>query len=113
MPKIPTQVSFRNMDKPLGMEERIIEKVEALERFHPRITGCRVMVERRHHNHWKGDHFHVSINLTIPGAELVANREPAQNGAHEELPVAVHDAFDEIRRQLETHIGRQRAIAAN
>lgn len=112
MSKIPTQVSFRNMDKPMGVEEQVLEKVEALNRFHPNIMGCRVMIERRHHRHWKGDHFHVSINLAVPGAELVVNREPAKSGAHEELAVAVHDAFDEMRRQIESHTGRQRAAAA-
>lgn len=112
MSQIPTQVSFRNMDTPMGVEEKILEKVAALERFHPRITGCRVMIERRHHRHWKGDLFHVSIHLTVPGAELVVNREPAQQGSHEELAVAIHDAFDEMRRQIDNHLGRQRAIVA-
>jgi len=93
------------------VEERVIEKVDALRRFHPHITACRVMIERRHHSHWKGDHFHVGINLSVPGAELVVTREPAQNGAHEELAVAIHDAFDQMRSQIETHLGRQRAAA--
>jgi cold shock CspA family protein/ribosome-associated translation inhibitor RaiA len=108
MTQIPLQVSFRNMDAPMGVEDKIREKVEALERFYPRITGCRVVVERRHHRHRTGDLFHVRIDVTVPGAQLMVNREPPEHHAHEEVLVALHDAFDEIRRQLQDQVRKAR-----
>ena len=108
MPQIPTQVSFRNMDKPMGVEERVLENVEALGRFHANITGCRVMIERRNHRHRTGDFFQVRIDVTVPGAELVVNHEPAQDRADEALTVTVRAAFDEIRRRIEDHVRRAR-----
>jgi cold shock CspA family protein len=52
--------------------------------------------------------YHVRIDLTVPGAELVASREPHDNHAHEDVYVAIRDAFDAMRRQLEAHARRQR-----
>jgi cold shock CspA family protein/ribosome-associated translation inhibitor RaiA len=104
MTQIPVQVSFRNMDQPMGVEDRVLDNVAALERFFPRITGCKVIVERRHHRHHTGDLFHIRIDLILPGAELVVRREPAEHHAHEDLAVALHDAFDEIKRQLQDYV---------
>src|SRR4030067_658036 len=41
--------------------------------------------------------------MPVPGSELVVKREP-----HEDLYVAIRDAFDAARRQLEEHVRRQR-----
>ncbi len=109
MMQSPVQVSFRHMDAPLGVEERIREKAEALERFFPRITACRVVIERRHHRHRKGDLFHLRIDLALPGGELVVNREPPEHHAHEDILAVIRDAFDEARRQLEDYVRQARA----
>lgn len=106
--QIPLQVSFRNMHTSSTAEEKIREKALALERYYPRITGCRVVVERRHHRHRKGDLFHIRIALTVPGSELVVARAPAEHHAHEDLLVAIHDAFDKVRRQLEDQVREAR-----
>jgi hypothetical protein len=36
----------------------------------------------------------------VPGREIVVGREPA-NHAHDDMNVAIRDAFDAARRQLE------------
>ncbi|MDA8231339.1 MAG: HPF/RaiA family ribosome-associated protein [Magnetospirillum sp.] len=107
--QIAPQITFRNMSPPMGAEDRIREKIAELERFFPRIMGCRVMVERLHHRHRKGDVFHVRLDVTVPGGELVVSRDPAEHHAHEDVQVAIHDAFDEARRRLEDHARRARA----
>jgi len=108
MTQIPTQISFRNMDKPMGIEEWVQESVVALERLHSRITGCRIMIERRHHSHRKGDHFQVRIDLTLPGAELVVNHEAVQGHGREALNSTVRGAFKDIHDQLDDHVRRLR-----
>lgn len=106
---IPVHISFRNMDPPLGAEERIRDRAAALTRFFPRVTACRVVVERRHHRRRKGDLFHLHVSVTVPGAELVVSREPGQDHTHEDLLASIRDAFDEVRRQLEDHARKVRA----
>lgn len=107
--QIPLQISFRNMAPSSEAEEKVRDRVMALDRFFPRIMGCRVVVERSHHRHRKGDLFHLRVDLTVPGAELVVARDPAGRHAHEDLGVAIRDAFDEARRQLEDHARKVRA----
>ena len=42
----------------------------------------------------------------MPGTELVVNRHPKDKHAHEDVYVAVRDAFDAARRQLEDYVRR-------
>jgi cold shock CspA family protein len=46
--------------------------------------------------------------MTVPGGELVVGREPDEHQAHEDVYVAVRDAFDEACRQLEAYVSRSR-----
>lgn len=106
--QLPLQITFRNMKSSESIEARIREQAERLDRFYDRIMGCRVVVEAHHRHHHKGNLYHVRIDLTVPGSELVVNREPAQHKAHKDLYVAIRDAFNAVQRQLEDYVRRQR-----
>jgi cold shock CspA family protein len=101
-------IAFRGMDAPIGIEESIRQHVERLEHFFNRITACSVMVELDHRHHRQGGLFHVRINLAVPGREIVVRREPSEHHAHEELPVAIRDAFDAVKRQLQDYVREMR-----
>ena len=101
--KLPLQITARNIDLPEAIKEEIREKVEKLDKFYGRIMRCRVVVEVPHRHHREGILFNVRIDMTVPGAELVVKREP-----NKELEVAVKDAFDAARRQLEDFARQQR-----
>jgi ribosomal subunit interface protein len=101
------QITFRNIDASPSVEEKVRERARELERFHDRILSCRVVIEapnRRRH----GDLYHVRIDLKVPGREIVVKRDPPEHHAHEDIHVAVRDAFDAVRRQLEDHVRRRR-----
>ena len=106
--QIPVQISYRGIDHSDAVEADLRERVGRLEQFHERITGCRVVVEAPHARHHKGKLYHVRIDLTVPGAEIVVGRDPALHHAHEDIYVAIRDAFDAARRQLEDHVRRAR-----
>ena len=106
--QIPVQIAFRGIDPSAAVEDRIHAEAAKLERYHERLTRCRVVVEKLHHRHHRGDLFHVRIDLTLPGAELVVNRDPGEHHAHEDLYVAIRDAFDAARRQVMDQARRQR-----
>jgi cold shock CspA family protein/ribosome-associated translation inhibitor RaiA len=103
--RLPLQISFRNMPHSEAVERAIVERAERLERFSDQIMGCRVVVETRHHRH-QGNLYHVRIDLTLPGHEIVVGREPALHHAFEDVYVAVRDAFDAARRRLEDYARR-------
>lgn len=106
--QIPVQVTFRHMEASPALEARIRERAAELERFHPNLTSCRVVVEQDHSHHHQGNLYHVHADLTLPGHELVAGRASPKHKAYEDAHVAVRDAFDSLRRQLEDLARRER-----
>jgi ribosome-associated translation inhibitor RaiA len=101
--QIPLQVTFRNLQHSPAVEAEVRAHAERLETFHDRILGCRVVIEERHKHHRQGNHFHVTVDVTVPGAELVASREPDAHHRYTDVQVAIRDAFDSMRRQLEDY----------
>lgn len=106
--KIPLEIVFRDFERSEAVETRVREKVEKLERFYGDIISCRVSIDWHHRRHNKGNLYHIRIDLRVPGAELVANREPHDQHAYEDIYVAIRDAFDAMQRQLEAHVRRRR-----
>ena len=102
--QIPTKISFRNFGHSDAVEQRIHEKVAKLEKFYDRIVGCSVVVEAPHRHQTKGKLFHIHIVLTLPKSELVVNRDSHEDHGHEDVYVAIRDAFEAARRQLKRHV---------
>lgn len=100
---MPLQIVFRYMDPSPALEARIRQRAEEFDQFFDRIIMCRVAVECQHRHHQQGKLFRVRIDLTVPGREIVVSRDTGANHAHEDAHVAVRDAFDAARRQLEDH----------
>lgn len=106
--KLPLQITFRDLPPSDALEAAIREKAQKLEQFHDRIMGCRVMIEAPHQHRSKGKLYHVRIDITVPGDELVVNRAPAKHHSHSDAYVAIRDAFEAARRQLENYAARRR-----
>jgi ribosome-associated translation inhibitor RaiA len=65
-------------------------------------------VEKPHRHHQKGTLYHVRINLTVPGKEIVVQRDPAEHQEHGDIHAAIRDAFDAAKRQLEDYARERR-----
>lgn len=104
----PLQITFRNMEPSAAVEARVRDRVEKLDRYYDRIMGCHVVVESPHRHHHQGKVFHVRIDLTVPRGEIVVKREAEDGHAHEDVFVAVRDAFDAMQRQLQDYARQQR-----
>jgi ribosome-associated translation inhibitor RaiA len=102
------QITFRHMDPSTAIEARVREHAQRLERFYDRITSCRVVIEAPHRHHNKGNLYHVGIELIVPDEKLVISRDREQHHAHEDPYVAIRDAFDAMRRRLESYAMRRR-----
>jgi ribosomal subunit interface protein len=96
MMQIPLQITVRDMDRSAALDTAIEDHAAKLEQFHSRITRCRVTVEQLRRHHQQGRHFAVKIELRLPGREIVATRDH-----DEDVYIAMRDAFDSARRQLE------------
>lgn len=103
----PVQITFRGMEKSSALEEDIHAWIQKLEQVERRITACHVVVEAPHRHHAQGRLFHVRIDLHVPGKEIVVGRDPGKDPAHEDVYVAVRDAFRAARRRLSSEHARQ------
>jgi cold shock CspA family protein len=127
MTLIPTQVTFRGLAHSSELESDIRERVSWLEKYYTGIARCRVFVEVPHRHRHDGRHFHIRIEVTVPGgAPIVVSHEPSLHGrvkdvedeahhkdteiesVHRYARVAVHEAFDAARRRLEDFAREQR-----
>jgi cold shock CspA family protein/ribosome-associated translation inhibitor RaiA len=129
---IPLRITFRNMAPSAAVEANIKERAAKLSAFYDGILDGHVIVEAPHRHHRKGKSYQVRIDLFVPGGELVVNREPkrlkpaklgapdeteramvehhepGRHAAHEDLYVAIRDAFAAAGRKLQDYARRRR-----
>ncbi len=106
--QIPLQITFRHMERSDALEAKIREKVKKLEQFAEHIMSCRVTIDLEHRHHHQGKLYGVKIDITLPETEIIADRHPDKRHAHEDVYVALRDAFNAARRQLEDYVRKQR-----
>ncbi|MDH3687915.1 MAG: HPF/RaiA family ribosome-associated protein [Gammaproteobacteria bacterium] len=106
--KLPLQITWRRLQQSDAIEAAIRKRAEQLSNFYDHIMSCRVMVEAPHSHHRKGNLYHIRLDIGVPGGEIVVNRDPAAHGSHEDVYVAIRDAFDAAKRQLQDYARRQR-----
>lgn len=91
-----------------AVEAACWKEAEKLEQHYDRMTSCRVVIAESHRRHRKGNCFEVRIDITVPGAEFVVNREPARHQEDEDVYAAIREAFGTARRRLQDHARRAR-----
>lgn len=94
--QVPLQITIRNVQHSDALEALIRDKVVKLTEFHPRITSCRVTVEASARHRRQGHLFQVRIDVRVPQREIVATRD-----RDEDVYVALREAFDAAKRQLD------------
>ncbi|HUB47607.1 MAG TPA: HPF/RaiA family ribosome-associated protein [Acetobacteraceae bacterium] len=106
-------IAFRNMDASEAAEALVRQRVAELEQYAHRISACRVVLDCEHRQNQVGRLYRVHIDLTVPGGTVVVNRDPGRNHAHDDLQVAIRDAFETAERKIRavkaSHATRDRA----
>lgn len=100
--QVPLQITFRNLPHSGAIASRINQQFAKLQRYCDRIINCQVVVEIPHQHHFKGNSYHIRINLTLPGDKLVINRD-SSNNFNENAYIAIRDAFDAARRKIKQY----------
>lgn len=101
--ELPLSVTFRGMETSSAIEGDIGRQVEKLERRFGRIMSCRVVVEAPHRHKQKGRLYRVSVDLKVPGREIAATSVGPRDHGHEDMHVAIRDAFEAVKRRLQDH----------
>jgi ribosomal subunit interface protein len=102
--QIPLQITMQNMPRSEALETRIREDAAKLEQLVPRITSCRVAVEEVEKRTRQGREFNVRVEVRAPGHEQAISTLHR----HEDVYVAVRDAFDSARRQIQETVAARR-----
>ena len=123
--RLPVQITWRDMAPSKAVGTKIREEAAKLEDFYDRITSCRVTIEIPRRYQSGKYQFHVRIDLTAPGAEIVVDHEPTLysslqrlggeesakgqelSAPHKDVYVAIRDAFKIARRKLQEYSHRQ------
>ena len=121
-------ITFREVKRTAALETEIITRLRKLETYCHRIMGCRVLIELVQRHHEAGNRYHVRIDLTVPGEEIVVAHEAGLHASaqdvgaekitrmaesdpeHKHARVAIREAFDIARRQLQDYVRRQRGM---
>jgi len=101
--RLPLQITFRQMEPSAALEARARELAQRLDGFSSHIMSGHVIIEAPHHHQRQGKLYEVHVELTVPGGEIVASRQHSERHSHEDPYVALRDAFQAVRRQLENY----------
>lgn len=101
------QITFRGMEPSAAVETRARALLEKLQRFASDITTCHVTIHSPHQHHHQGQLYDVHIRIGMAGGEINIGREGSRNHAHEDVYVALRDAFDAAVRKLEDAVRRR------
>jgi ribosome-associated translation inhibitor RaiA len=101
--QLPLQITYRDLPHSEALDTRIREKAAKLEEFHHHIISCRVTVEEQQRHSLRGNQFCVRLDIKVPQHEIAITRDH-----HEDVYVALRDAFAAAYRKLEDTVRMQR-----
>lgn len=99
----PLQIAFKNVESSASLETLIRERVERLQRFHPHITGARVVVEVPHRSPESGKvPLGIAVEIDVPGRNtVIAKGEQERREVKGDQTAVVNRVFEAAERQLE------------
>lgn len=106
----PLQIVFQGLDTSETFKAQIEEKSKKLERFYHHIIDAQVIVSKDDDKpHVKGNQYHVTIEVNVPGKRLVVKKSPGRRFLGlDDLQPALNDAFRAMFRRLEEYGRKQR-----
>ena len=100
--RTPAEINFHGIEKSDAIEERVREKVSKLAKHFGGMTRCRVVLEAPHRSPQKPKVFQIKIEISLPRRRpIVVRHEREGSHAHEELPLAIRDAFEAALRRVD------------
>jgi ribosome-associated translation inhibitor RaiA/cold shock CspA family protein len=99
----PLRITYKGTESSPAFDALIRQRVDALERVHPRIIGCRVVVEIPHRSAESGKvPVGVTVEVEVPGHNMVVGKDAQErHAAKEDHTAPLNNAFDAVERQLD------------
>lgn len=100
----PLEIAWTDVEPSETLEQLIRDRAEKMERYFERIVWARVTLEVPHRSGSGGKlGYHVTLQVGVPGTELVVSHDPGEAQKLDDPYVAVRRAFDAMDKQLEAH----------
>jgi ribosome-associated translation inhibitor RaiA len=101
--QMPVQVAFRHLDASPAVEARARELAQELEHFSGSILRCRVAIDCPHKHQTHGRRFEVHLEISVPDKQITVSHAHPASDDHEDVYIALRDAFDVAKRQLQEY----------
>lgn len=100
--QVPLRIVVKNVPRPDEARALVREAAAVLERFHGRITSCRVAITNPENRHAKGGLYDVHVVLGLPArGDIVISRRAGDQPEREHLRVSLRKAFALARRRIQ------------
>jgi hypothetical protein len=125
--QIEPTITFRRIKTPAVLEADIYKRIAKLEALVPSIIGIHVLVDLADRHHRDGRRWRVRLEISVPGERIVvthdaslrpelrakgierARKQDEPDAGHKYAAVAVREAFEVARRQLQDTVRRHRS----
>ncbi|MBO0764706.1 MAG: HPF/RaiA family ribosome-associated protein [Hyphomicrobiaceae bacterium] len=100
--RTPLRITYKSTETSPAFDALIHERADRLERLHPRITGCRVVVEVPYRKSGTGKvALAVDVEVDVPSRNTVVGKDvEARREKKEDHTITINRAFDAVERQL-------------
>ena len=98
----PLQIAYKGTQTSPAFDALIRERAARLERLHPNITGCRVVVEIPYRKSGTGKvPIGIGVEVDVPNRATIIGRDVEERREKkEDHTAAINNAFDAVERQL-------------
>jgi Sigma 54 modulation protein / S30EA ribosomal protein len=98
--RTPIILTFYHIDRSGALEERARKLGHHLAHFNERITHCSITFQGPDYPDGGGAQYLVKIDLMVPGAQIHADSLHVDGAGHQDIYLALRDAFNNAKRQL-------------
>lgn len=104
------QITYRGMEPSAVLDEKIEREVERLDRLSSWLIGVSVVIDAPSGHSRRGGLYAVGIDMRVAhGPPLHVGRPHHDEPGHEDVLVALRDAFAAARRRLQDYVEKRRA----
>lgn len=103
-PPHPCQIIFKGTDPSEAARVEVRAWLDRLGALTTPMIGGQVVIEAVDEGRREDRRFHVRMELTMPQGVVVVGPDHPSNAAHEDVYVAIRNAFRAARRQLESSV---------
>lgn len=108
----PIEVEFHHMEEKPEFRKMLIHEARKLERKLDGIKSCHIVMELPYHHRYVGNPYRVTVEVSLPGSEIIVSRYPSADGKFTDGLAMIRDVFNEIARNFAECMCGTRATSA-